>query len=354
MRVLQLIDSLNPGGAERMAVNIANALHRVGIESFICTTRAEGALKKDLKSDVNYCFLNKKTALDFSALLKLRAFVGTHNIDIVHAHSTSYFFATLLKISLPKIKIVWHDHYGNSEILQKRKYLFLKISSLYFGVIISVNKRLKSWAEKKLFCPNVFYISNFVSQEETQHSVSLKNQNSLKIICIANLRPQKDHLNLLKAFKIIEQKNLNASLHLVGAIDDTDNLKILEDFIFTNRLTQVYIYGAQTAIQNIPKTADLAVLSSLSEGLPLSLLEYGVAGLPVVCTDVGECKTVVQNFGIIVPPKNPEALAQGMLHYLNNKEIRMNDASSFSSHIRENYTENAVIPELINIYKKIS
>ena len=59
MRVLQLIDSLDAGGAERMSVTIANALSTRIDRSYLCTSRKEGVLKSDLKKDVGYLFLRK-------------------------------------------------------------------------------------------------------------------------------------------------------------------------------------------------------------------------------------------------------------------------------------------------------
>ena len=60
MRVLQLIDSLDAGGAERMAVTIANSLAETGVASYLCSTRHEGLLKASLLPSVNYFFLQNK------------------------------------------------------------------------------------------------------------------------------------------------------------------------------------------------------------------------------------------------------------------------------------------------------
>ncbi|WGF92729.1 glycosyltransferase [Aequorivita marisscotiae] len=354
MRVLQLIDSLNPGGAERMAVNIANALDKAGVASYLCATREEGELKKELAPSVGFCFLKKRNALDFMAYLKLIKFVKQHKIEIVHAHSTSFFFATLLKITLYNIKIVWHDHYGNSELLNNRKHRFLKICSFYFTAIISVNKILKNWSEEKLKTRQVFYLSNFVSPNKLKPTIALKDSNSIKIISVANLRPQKDHINLFEAFKIIQKKYLNVSLHIVGRVDDNQYLKNIEEFIYHSKTLKVYIYGSQAGIPALLKTADIGVLSSISEGLPIALLEYGAAGLAVVSTDVGECKEVINGLGKIVPPKNPEALAAALLFYIENKAARRADGLAFATHIKENYAEDTIIPKLLDIYKNTS
>ena len=76
MRILQLIDSLEAGGAERMAVNYANALvDDLGFSALVAT-RKEGALLVQIDSKVTYLFLNKKRQLDFGALWRLRSFVS--------------------------------------------------------------------------------------------------------------------------------------------------------------------------------------------------------------------------------------------------------------------------------------
>src|SRR5690606_5619236 len=111
MRVLQLIDSLRSGGAERMSVTYANALVKRIDASFLCCTRKEGLLKKQLSPEVGYLFLNKKSTLDLQAFRKLRNFVKENKIDLIQAHSSSWFLALMVKLSLPKLKLVWHDHY---------------------------------------------------------------------------------------------------------------------------------------------------------------------------------------------------------------------------------------------------
>ena len=107
MRILQLIDSLEAGGAERMAVNYANALQKKLGFSALCTTREEGQLKAMLSPEVGYLFLGKKKALDFKAILKLRSYVKKNKIEFIHAHSSSFFTAVLLKNEPVWISEIW-------------------------------------------------------------------------------------------------------------------------------------------------------------------------------------------------------------------------------------------------------
>ncbi len=351
MRVLQLIDSLNPGGAERMAVNLANQLLTNGHESFLCASREEGILKASLDGEVSYLFLAKKSALDLPALLKLYKFVKKHRIEVIHAHSSGFFWATLIKRLKPGIRVIWHDHYGKSEYLKERKYGLLKKCSSSFAGIISVNEILKEWAENKLHSPQVKFIRNFVVPDYGQpSSTGLKGAPEGRIVCLANLRPQKDHFNLLTAYKRVKQQHSSASLHLIGVGSDSGYTGSLQQFVESNSLQDVYFYGAQTGVQQLLREAAIGVLSSNSEGLPVALLEYGISKLPVVCTDVGECRQVVGNRGKIVPPANSRLLAEAIIEYLSDPEKAREDAAAFKQHIEENYSFQAILPLLRELY----
>lgn len=353
MRVLQLIDSLRPGGAEKMAVNIANALLPHVDGSFLCCTRKEGLLKDEVKQEVGYLFLNKKSRLDFKAVLSLRQYIKENKIDIVHAHSTSFFLAGILKISGGKFKLIWHDHYGESEILEEREFNVLKKFSRLFSGIISVNTTLKQWAIKNLYCRNVIEIENFISEPDptTTAIIRLKgNEDDFKIICLANLRPQKDHFNLLKAFEMLEQDR-KVSLHLVGENPSSAySASVLEEIKISPFKYKIFYYGVQQDIIPLLKQADLGILSSNSEGLPLALLEYGMAGLPVICTKVGKCSDVIGANGKLVEKQNSILLAEAILSYLSDKEKMQLDARKFQESLKLKYSENEVINKLLNFY----
>ena len=337
-----------------MAVAYANALSKRIEGSHLCCTRMEGMLKYKVSPEVEYLFLKKKNTLDFRAFWKLRKYIKQYNIDLIQAHSSSYFLAVLIKLSLPNLKLIWHDHLGRNKMHEDPG--FLKPASLFFDGIFSINADVKNWAQQKLHCRKFKYVRNFIPDVATDKrmEVTLKGEDSFKLICVANLRYPKDHLNLLKAFKNLLLKNNQLSLHLVGKdIKDSYSAE-LNDFIMHNQLNEtVFIYGAQSDIAAFLDQADLGVLSSTSEGLPVALLEYGLAGLPVVCTRVGECAEVIGSFGILVPARDPEALAVGIEQYMNDSERRKKDAEAFQKKVLKEYSEEVVIPEVLEFFKEI-
>ena len=160
MRILQIIDSLEAGGAERMAVSYANALVDKIVFSGIVVTRNEGALSRILNKNAHYFFINKRKLIDVKALYKLKRIVFENQITHIHAHSSSFFTAFLLKIIHPNVILIWHDHYGNSEFLEKRSKIGLRIMIPFFEGVISVNTKLKNWVwdnfEKHHFIKKIF------------------------------------------------------------------------------------------------------------------------------------------------------------------------------------------------------
>src|SRR6188768_2344501 len=109
--VAQIIDTLRPGGAEMVAVNMANALSELpGITSILIVTRQTGMLEKKVVKGVKLYFLDKKKALDLSAFLSFRQILKKEKVDIVHAHSSSFYFPAVLR-RLMSFRLVWHDHY---------------------------------------------------------------------------------------------------------------------------------------------------------------------------------------------------------------------------------------------------
>jgi glycosyltransferase involved in cell wall biosynthesis len=337
-----------------MAVNIANGLAEEGIASHVCATRQEGDLKAKIGSEVHYLFINKKSSLDVKALQKLVRYIKSNEINTLHSHATSYFTAFLIKLQLPKINIVWHDHYGDSENLRARKKFPLTLISRTFRTVISVNNNLHQWAQQNLKAKQYRYLPNFAAfGPENIKTTQLHGENEKRIVCLANLRPQKDHINLLKSFKIVQEKHPDWTLHLVGLDFKDVYSDAIKSYITQQNLnTHVFLYGSCADTEHILEQATMGVLSSKSEGLPVALLEYGLSKLPVVVTDVGECGKVVSNMesGMVVPPNNENKMAEGIIFLIENDKQRKVFGENLYNNTVLNYGKNTYLTQLIPIY----
>ena len=347
IRILQLIDSLEAGGAERMAVSYANALNRnIGFGALVAT-RTEGALKNQLDKNVVYGYLNRKSTFDFIALFLLRRFVVQHKITHIHAHSSSVFFGVLLKMLQPKLQLIWHDHYGNSEMLDQRPVLVLKMASLFISKIISVNQKLTSWALKELFCKNVLFLANFtsVSSDNLNKTTYLNGEEGKRIICLANLRPQKNHSFLLQIAKEIQKTHPDWTFHLVGKdFEDSYSNHLKAEISAFGLADVVFIYGSRDDISFILSQSTIGVLTSESEGLPIAVLEYGLKKLPVISTSVGEIPTVLTDKeGVLISSNDSCNFVSSLRKMIDDKKVRFIFAENLHNKIIQNYSEEAVM-----------
>lgn len=358
MKVLQLIDSLSVGGAERVAVNLANGLAEAGVQSYLCATRQEGGLRQSLNDKVNYLFLNKKGRFDFRKICSLIRYCRQEQIDLIHAHSTSVFVAAVVTLFCRRIKLVWHDHYGQSEFLGDRPLVPLRVIKSQISHVFSVNRKLEDWAVDKLcfLKEKVTYLPNFPDLMVDEAAVDLPGKKGCRMVCLANLRPQKDHENLLNAFRLVSDEFPEWSLLLVGRDFEDDYSRCVVSLIREMGLEgRVFFLGERVDVAALLRHCDIGVLSSKSEGLPVSLLEYGVAGLPVVSTSVGEISEVLGHgaYGTLVPPGDAKALAAGLRSMMVSHSTREEWGRCFRRHIEANYSKEAAIQQLLMVYQNI-
>ena len=357
MRIVQIIDSLEVGGAERMAVNYANALAKEISFSGLVVTRKEGGLKNEIEANVNYLLLNKKHTFDLKAIFRLKIYCKSNKVEYVHAHGTSYFSALLLKMCLINIKIIWHEHYGAraKEKLVHNKILFLA-SKLFSGIIV-VNHALKQWCFSVLKFKKVIYLPNFISTNKSEKEITILNgKEDQRILSLANLKIPKNHNLLIRVAKRIKETHPDCTFHLVGKdFDDAYSSKIKED-IKTNHLEEtVFIYGVKEDTNHIIKQATIAILTSESEGLPVALLEYGFQKKPVVVTNVGEIPNIIEDEinGLIVPSDNDELFYKAIIRLLENSKLRVELGENLYETIIKNNSEQEIIKEYLNWIKKI-
>lgn len=352
MRIIQLIDSLEAGGAERMAVNFANGLASKADFSGLVCTRKEGLLKNQMRLEVEYLFLAKKSTFDLSALFRLKSYCVSHHVSHVQAHATSFFTAFLLRLLLPKLKIIWHDHYGLSEFLSQRRPQLLWLCSNLFDGIIAVNEPLKHWSLEHLACKKVIYLPNFVTKSgSTERQTSLAGTAEKRILCLANLRAQKNHQLLLSVAELLQKSHPDWTFHLVGQDFNDAYAAQLKQRILDVKLDQhVFLYGSRADTAAILEQATIGILTSDSEGLPLAILEYGLYGLPVVVTQVGEIPAVVthQHEGFVVPAGSVEMVYKSLVELIENQNLRLKFGRALQAKIQLEYTEESVLNSFLN------
>lgn len=357
-KVMHVVDSLEVGGTETVAVNIANSLPRDRYRVYLCSTRRSGPLAATLQSDVNHLSLNRRGRLDLAAIVRLWKFIAHEDIQLLHVHSTSLFIARLISFApyAVPVRLIWHDHYGRCELNDRSAGLY-RLATAGAAGVIAVNHQLVTWACRELHVPpkRVWYVPNFVQPSESRSASQrdLPGSAGSRIVCVANLRPQKDHFTLIRAMALVRKNHPQAHLLLIGAPVDPDyTARVRQEVTALQLENAVTFLGQVSGVGSILPQCDLGVLSSASEGLPLSLLEYGWAGLPSVATSVGQCPEVLDHgkAGILVNPGSPDQLAASLGSLLESRQRRAEYGRLLGAFVRKTFDPQVIMDQICRIY----
>lgn len=351
VKVIHVIDSLALGGAERVAVNLSNALAEAGIETHLCVTRYDGPLHGFVSDKVRLLMLNKRGTFDFAAYRRFQRYVIDHEINVIHAHSSSVFLAAFVKPH-QRIALVWHAHYGKA--VMGRPAFWLSSVKKRIDYVFVVNNELRQWSIERVGFKEsqVEYLRNYPDLASGNTLLKpLPGSGRIKIAHVAGLRPQKDHFTLFRAARRLQ----DCDFYCVGGDFSDDYSQNVLQYIKDNNLHNVHLLGARTDVAAILNQCDIGVLSSESEGLPVSLLEYGLVGLPVACTKVGECSSVLGDgeYGILVDRGDSNALAESLRMLSNDEALRREFADKFHHHVLDNYSKGAIIKHVIEKYQAL-
>jgi glycosyltransferase involved in cell wall biosynthesis len=357
--VVHLLGSLIAGGMERIAVDLANHLSQNDYRSFVCTTRADGPLRADLAPYVGYMSLHRRRRLDVSAIAQLTSFVRANHIAIIHAHNSDLFMASLVSLMYPFPKVVWHCH--SIHDFPRLSYLFLIRRA---SAVIAVNDPVRQRIHQQLRYPEsrIWYVPNFSTLFENQAGqsepcVALPGTPGRRIVCVASLYPLKDQLNLVRALPMVLRQVPDAHLILVGG-DWPGSVyanTVREETRQLGLQNSVTFLGLRRDIAPILRACDVAVLSSISEGFPVVVLEYGLAGLGTVCTRVGSCAEILDEgrAGLLVPPQDPSTMASALITMLLDPACRHTLAERLRQRVQSLYSLEQALSKIDLIYKAI-
>jgi glycosyltransferase involved in cell wall biosynthesis len=174
-------------------------------------------------------------------------------------------------------------------------------------------------------------------------------QPATTVICnVARLDPMKDHLTLLRAAARL--RDADAHFVLVGP-GVTPDCALLRDEIASLQLGgKVSLLGSRSDVADILSAADVFCLSSYTEGLPNAVVEAMACGLPCVVTDVGDAAWLVAETGVVVPPRDPQGLAQGLRAMLAESPARRAARGQAG---RERIIREFSLRHMINSYEKL-
>lgn len=283
MKILQVIDSLDSGGAERVCVNLTNSLHQSGYCVSVLTITGIGELASLLLPGIQINCLKRKYKFEIRAMAKLANVLKDYDVVHVHMRYTYQYVRLAAILFFINRKIILHDHYGKIDLDQTVPAFLSTFFKPHF--YIGVSKDLTNWGVEKLkITPShVFLLENIVAR--VQSSTSKNSTNALNTaVLVANFSRIKNHLFAIQVIEkskfdlVIYGKVLDAAYfdevkNYVSKHGLDERIKFIHDEINVQQYLGVYRFGLHTA---------------LSESGPLALIEYLAQSTPFLAYETGQ------------------------------------------------------------------
>lgn len=327
-RIAHLIESDGPGGAEQVLAGLVDGLRDKGCRNTVfLPANQEGWLATRLGAsgaEVIPYQLGRSPSPRF-ALWLARQLKSTR-VRVAHSHEFYMAFYGACASHAAKVPHVITMHGSRYYATQSRRLVALKLAASLSGQTVAVSQPLRRALMDDLAIPSsrVRVILNGASAPAPPRTTLRRelglNVHDTLIVSVANLYPVKGHTHLIEALALLRKDHPALHLALAGR---GQMQPVLERQACQLGLEgHVHFLGLRGDIPNVLCSADLFVLASLSEGLPLALLEAMLAGIPAVATEVGEVPEVLGggHFGLTVPPGDAHALASAIHSLLDDPE----------------------------------
>jgi len=368
MKILNIITGLNNGGAEavlyRLCVHDSNYKH---IVISLMNEGKYGSLLKDAGVVVHS--LNMPAGrVTLSGLYKLFKLIRKFKPNIVqtwmyHADLIGGVIARLAGIK----NVFWNIRQTTLEPGKSKRATFF-IAKLCAKLSKRVPKKIVCCAEKAVevhgsigydtskitVISNGYDLSKLCVIPNSQAQLKKELGDVFPLIgMVGRFDLQKDHFGLLEAFTIVKKTGISHKLVLVGLEINTSNIALIEKIQLLGLKDEVLLLDQRNDIPTIMNSLDLHVLSSSSEGFPNVLAEAMACNTPCVTTDVGDAALIVGDTGWVVPPKNPQALADAILIAINQKKVDPITWASRKVACRKRIIDNFSIETMVKKYHEV-
>ncbi|MCX7761818.1 MAG: glycosyltransferase family 4 protein [Candidatus Kryptonium sp.] len=331
MRILYVVTSAGFGGASMHVLQLMKFSRSQGYQVGLVSA-PEPRLINEAKELGVEIFQNPYFVRRFHLVNDIKAFFPVYRAikkfkpDIIHAHSSkagiiARFWAAILKVK-PVIFTAHGWAFTEGREYWKRWILALieRIAAKVTTKIICVSEHDKMLALKfKVASPDkLIVIHNGVDVNLFKNLKKTKIDDEVVITFVGRLVPQKDVFLLIDAMERIDK----AKLWIVGDGELKD--KVIRYISKKNLNHKITLFGERSDIPNILSQSDIFVLPSRWEGLPLTIIEAMMAGLPVVASNVGGVSELVDNgvTGFLVPPGNVEVFVDALKTLVDNESLR--------------------------------
>ena len=323
MRILQVITSLDMGGAETLVVNLIPRLQALGNTVDLCVFNGkETPLTHRLKKESPQTKIYALGHGVYNPLYIFKLVKIMKKYDIIHTHNSSPQLFVAIASLFSRTKIVSTEHNTSN---RKRNWKWYRpIESWMYGRykhVICISKiseeKLREYlggewlVESSNRYKSITTINNGIDVNAISEAVPCKEllglkENRKSILMVAGFRKQKNQDTIIRALTLLDKEKYEVWFAGIG-----ERMEEVKQLVLSLGVSErVRFLGLRTDIPNVLRAADVIVMSSHWEGLSLSNVEGMSAHKPFIASEVNGLKEVTKGYGILFPHEDAKALAE--------------------------------------------
>lgn len=326
MKILEIIPQLSQGGAERFVIDLCNEMsteHEV-VLVVLHNVDNHGFFRKELSGHVRLISMNKRMGMDWKLFFRLAKLIRKEKPDIVHTHLRSIVYSFLAYIRPSRIKFIHTVHNDANKEAEGginnwcRKVAF----NLKLVHPVTISEESKRSFNDFYHLPSTLiyngrpnYDFNTDISKIQQELGDIKTNKQAKIIVnIARIQPQKNQLTLAKAIDNVNKEGNAIELAIIGDNSNKDITTSITDL----QSPYIHILGTRPNPRDYMRAADAFCLSSIYEGMPITLIECFSVGAIPLCTPVGGIINMIEDGenGLLAESFNQEDIEKMLKRFL--------------------------------------
>ena len=358
-RLVFLVTLAETGGAQTYVASLLPAL--VGTFDVVVAAHGDGPLREAAGSAgarfVSLRHVRRPISLwrDPLGLLELLRLLRQVHPDLVHVNSAKAAALGRLAAWLAGVPIRVYTVHGWAFLahrgLAAAAYRWVERALrplTTVTVCVSENERHAGLAARACVEENTIVIRNGVSPRS---AAVAERGSAARLVMVGRLQAPKDPITLVRALGLMRRRDYEGLL--VG--DGPERALVEEEIARLGIGSAVRLLGERTDVPELLAQADVFVLSTRSEGLPLSVLEAMAAGLPVIASNVGGIPELVVDgvSGVLVPPGDPGALAEAIERLLENPSLALRLGEAGRRRVAESFDLEAVREAHLALYRRM-
>lgn len=350
LNIVHVVDSMEMGGAEKLTATFCRLQRDRGHIASVHCLYEVGVLGEELRNNGFEVILHRPSGFIHLVRSLYKSFRRSRP-DVVHCHNATAAIIAAFPAKLAGVKAVIVTRHGLVKPpYQMRRELKFALASRWCDWIVGVCDGTRTNLQAVPFAARDKIIHIYNGAMPADIRAVPRPKKGFTLLSVGRLAPPKDHATLLRAVALTRTRDPDVQVWIVGGGPLEGSSRKLTEELGLNEC--VTFFGEQADVSPFLLAADLFVSSSVTEGLPVSLLEAMSVGLPAVLTDVGGMGEIARLSGAVtlVPPSDPPGLASALCDAIaRRKELpRLGQLASYS--YERYFRPERMLDDYMNLY----